>query len=96
MSFTWLVMSHFVRIAAIRFDEGRSLFYNKYVNWSIAIPIVFQLVILYTPLADFFQVVPLSLVHWGIIVATVILAVGLAKIITYFIDRSLPASERDY
>ena len=96
MSFTWLVMSHFVRIAAIRFDERVSIFSNKYVNWAIAIPVLFQLVIIYTPLSKFFHVVPLTLFEWGIIMISFIVAVGLAKVITYLIDKNLPASELDY
>ena len=96
MSFTWLVMSHFVRIAAIRFDEKVNVFSNKYVNWAMAIPVLFQLVIIYSPLSNFFQVTPLTLFEWSIIIILIIIAVGLAKIITYFIDKHLPASELDY
>ncbi len=96
MSFTWLVMSHFVRIAAIRFDEGVKILSNKYVNWAMAIPVLFQLIILYTPLSKFFQVVPLTLFEWIIIIISFIIAVGLAKIITYLIDKSIPEKELDY
>ncbi len=96
LSFTWLVMSHFVRIAAIRFDEGISIFSNRYVNWSIAIPVLFQLVIIYTPISKFFHAVPLSLFEWIVIIVSFIAAVALAKLITYLIDRSLPKSELDY
>lgn len=96
MSFTWLVMSHFVRIAAIRFDEGVNIFSNKYVNWAIVIPVLFQLVIIYTPLSKFFHVVPLTLFEWLVIIISFIIAVGLAKVITYVVDKNLPASELDY
>lgn len=96
MSFTWLVMSHFVRISAIRFDEGRSLFYNKYVNWAVAVPLLFQLLIIYTPLSSFFHTVPLTLFEWGIITLSFIVALGLAKLITYLIDKSLPVTELEY
>ena len=96
MSFTWLVMSHFVRIAAIRFDEKINLFANKYVNWAVIIPVLFQIVIIYTPISGFFQVVPLSLLYWIIIIASITIAVILAKVITYLINKSLPATELDY
>ncbi len=96
MSFTWLVMSHFVRIAAIRFDEGVSIFSNKYVNWAITIPVLFQLIIIYSPLSKFFHAVPLSLSEWGVIAVSFIIALGLAKIITFLIDSSLPETESDY
>lgn len=96
MSFTWLVMSHFVRLAAIRFDEGVNFFVNKYVNWSIFIPLLMQIIIIYTPLSAFFHVVPLSLREWSVLMLSFAVAVGLAKFITTMIDRNLPASETDY
>ncbi len=96
MAFTWLVLSHFVRIAVIRFDEKVSLFSNKYVNWAIAIPIVLQVIILYTPISKLFHVVPLNWFEWSIIISSIAVAIGLAKIITYLIDSHLPQSELDY
>jgi len=96
MAFTWLVFSHFVRVAAIRFDENVNLFINKALNWAIAIPIVLQLIIIYTPLDKFFHTTPLNLVEWGILIFSFGGAIGLAKIITTKIDKSLPISERDY
>ena len=96
MTFTWLVLSHFVRVAAIRFDESVNLFVNKYLNWSILIPVLVQLLIIYTPLSRFFHVVHLSINEWLILIASILLAVGLAKVITYIIDKNLPLSERDY
>ena len=96
MTFTWLVLSHFVRIAAIRFDEKVPMFVNKYLNWSIAVPILLQMIILYTPLSGFFQVVPLSWLHWLILITSFVVAVILAKSITKIIDKNLPLTERDY
>ncbi len=96
MSFTWLVMSHFVRIAAIRFDEGVNLFNNKYVNWAVFIPVLLQIIILYTPLSTFFHAIPLTILQWAIIIGSILIAVGLAKVITHSIDKHLPPSELDY
>ncbi|PIZ93508.1 MAG: hypothetical protein COX82_02460 [Candidatus Magasanikbacteria bacterium CG_4_10_14_0_2_um_filter_41_10] len=96
VSFTWLVSSHFVRIASIRFDEHMPIFSNPYVNWAITIPVILQIIIIYTPLSLFFQVVPLSLAMWGIILITVVAAVLLAKVITAIIDAHIPLEESDY
>ena len=96
MTFTWLVFTHFVRVAAIRFDEKVNVFVNRRMNIAILIPVVFQFAILYTPLSKFFQTVPLSLREWLILVGAIVFALGLAKIITYVIDKSLPLSEKDY
>jgi Ca2+-transporting ATPase len=96
MTFTWLVISHFVRLAAIRFDENVNLFVNNYMNLAILIPILIQLIILYTPFSSFFHTIPLTIKEWIIILLGIGLALGLAKIITYIIDKNLPQSEKDY
>lgn len=96
MSFTWLVLSHFVRIAAIRFDEKVPLFVNKYLNWAIIIPVVVQVGIVYSPIADFFHAVPLTLREWALIVFAVLVAVGLAKVITSLIAKFVPETDSDY
>lgn len=96
LTFTWLVFSHFVRVAAIRFDEHMNFFINKFLNWSVTVPVLFQLIILYTPLSKIFKTVPLTSLEWTILIISVIIAIGLAKVITYFIDKGLPNNERDY
>lgn len=96
MSFTWLVLSHFIRIGVIRFDEKVNFFINKYVNWAIIVPVILQLLIIYTPIASFFHVVSLSIYEWLFLIISIGTALGLAKIITYIIDKNLPYSERDY
>ncbi len=96
VSFTWLVLSHFVRIAAIRFDEHVNLFYNKYVNYSVLVPVLLQLFIIYTPISKFFHVVPLSFFDWSIIFFSFVVALFLAKIITFYIDKFNPRSEDPY
>ncbi len=96
ISFTWLVLSHFVRVAAIRFDEKVNLFVNKYLNWSIAIPVLFQILIIYSPLSELFHVVPMSLFQWAVLLSSFALAVGLAKVITEIIDKNIPNTEHDY
>lgn len=79
MAFTWLVLSHFVRVAAIRFDEGVSIFINKALNWSIAIPLFLQIAIIYSPLGNFFHTIPLTIAQWMILIASFMVAIGLAK-----------------
>ena len=87
MSFTWLVFSHFVRVAAIRFDEGINMFINRTLNWSVTIPVILQLIIIYTPLSKFFHVVRLSGFEWIVIILSFLLAIFLARIITLIIAK---------
>ncbi len=96
VSFTWLVLSHFVRIAAIRFDEKVEMFNNKFLNWSLIIPIILQIIIIYTPIREFFHAVPLTIKEWIILTVAVIIAIILAKIITIIIDKNIPLKEDDY
>ncbi len=86
VSFTWLVMTHITRIAAIRFDEKVKFFSNKYVNYSLLIVISLQLILLYTKLGNFFNVVPLPLVWLFILSLAVLIGVFLSKVITVFIS----------
>jgi len=86
VAFTWLVLSHFVRIAAIRFSEKVNFFMNKYVNYSLYAVILVQLLILYTPLNKIFMVVPLSFMWVLILIGSIILGIILAKYITIFVD----------
>jgi len=87
LSFTWLVLSHFVHVVAIRFDERTDVFINKVLNWSVALPILFQLVILYTPLGRSFHVVPLTLLQWIMLMIAFVTSLMMTKIITYIINR---------
>lgn len=96
MSFTWLVLSHFVRIAAIRFDENMNFFANKFLILSVLVPTIFQIVIIYTPLSIFFHTVPLHGFFWSVLIFLVALAIFFAKIITYFIDKYIPIEQSDY
>lgn len=96
ISFTWLVLSHFIRIASIRFDERVPFFCNKALNWALAVPILLQLAILYTPLRGVFQVEPLSFVSWALICLAVALAVYSARLATRRVDKMVPWTDRDY
>jgi Ca2+-transporting ATPase len=95
-SFTWLVFSHFVRVATIRFDEKVSFFVNKYLTWAVIVPVLLQVIIIYTPLSSFFHVAPLGVFEWAVLGVFVLAGVALAKLITTIIDKHLPKTELDY
>jgi Ca2+-transporting ATPase len=96
LSFTWLVLSHFVRIVAIRYDEKMSLFINPYLNWALIVPIILQVIILYTFLAEYFHVVPIHWMYWLILISAFLLALGLAVLVTAIIDRNIVREDSDY
>lgn len=46
---------------------GKNIFSNKWLNYSIIFSIVLHLILLYTPLATAFKVIPLGIMDWLII-----------------------------
>lgn len=104
-AFVWLGLSHVVRIAAIRWDEGwkwKDVFINNEVNLALLWPLFAKLSILYIPLggfalAHFFHATPLPLWAWRILVTTlgisVILAILIAKVVHLILGEY---GEREY
>ncbi len=66
--FAGFVLYEFVRIASIRYQEKLGWFANKWLWLAMALSLLLQVTIIYTPLAKYFYVVPLALSDWGILV----------------------------
>jgi Ca2+-transporting ATPase len=94
--FTFLVVVEVVRIQVIRSRYDLSLLSNPWLLGAIAVTLLLQLLVLYTPLADAFAVQPLSLGDW-VPVAVAFAGFLLLNIgVRDFLDRSVrPPSERD-
>jgi Ca2+-transporting ATPase len=65
--FTGFILYEFIRIGVIRVQEKMSFFANRILVISLVVSLALQLTLLYTPLATIFHVVPLSLLHWLIL-----------------------------
>jgi Ca2+-transporting ATPase len=63
--FTFIVVVELIRIQVIRSRYGQSLRSNPWLVGAIGVSLLVHLAVLYTPLGEFFQVVPLSGVEWG-------------------------------
>jgi Ca2+-transporting ATPase len=63
--FTFIVVVELIRIQVIRSRYDQTLRSNLWLVGAIGVSLLVQLAVLYTPLNDFFQVVPLTLVEWG-------------------------------
>jgi Ca2+-transporting ATPase len=63
--FTFIVVVELIRIQVIRSRYDQPLRSNLWLVGAIGVSLLVQLAVLYTPLNDFFQVVPLTLVEWG-------------------------------
>lgn len=87
-AFTWLVLSHIVRVITIRIDEHYSIFANRALLMTMIVPVALQVLITSTPLSRFFGVVTLDVFWWFILATTMVLAIGTAAIITKIVDRA--------
>lgn len=93
--FTWLVLSHFIRILSIRVNEKVNFFINKYVNISIFASSLLQMAILYSPIKLFFNSVSLTAMQI-LIVAFSLFALGTPAsiLVTKFVDKITPDDEQ--
>ncbi|MFH1470743.1 MAG: cation-translocating P-type ATPase C-terminal domain-containing protein, partial [Candidatus Micrarchaeota archaeon] len=90
ISFTWVVLSHFVRISAVRAEEGIPFFSNKWVTISLVFSAVLQLAILYTPMAILFDVRAPTLTEWALLIIAMVVGRWLAIYMTKKIVEMTP------
>ena len=81
MLFTAFVVYEMIRIIAIRSHEHLSMFSNKWLLLAIASSIGLQIVVLYTGLGKFFNVIPLDLFEWGVIIVLGVVGFIISKVI---------------
>lgn len=87
--FTGFILFEFVRIGTIRAQEKLSWFSNKWLILALALSIILQLTIIYTPLNNIFSIVPLPLGAWLILVIGVLIGYFSTIFITKKIDKKL-------
>ncbi|AEH39388.1 cation-translocating P-type ATPase [Halopiger xanaduensis] len=63
--FTFIVVGELIRIQVIRSRYDQTLRSNPWLVGAIVLSFLIHLTVLYTPLHDFFRVVPLTPVDWG-------------------------------
>jgi len=87
--FTGFILYEFVRIASIRYLDELTWLSNKWLLAALIGSVIMQLVIIYTPLNQYFHIVPLGLHEWIILIAGVavgfILAIVLTKLILKYV-----------
>ncbi len=88
--FTAFILYEFVRIGVIRYNEKlaslRDWFANRYLVISLILSIVLQFVILYSPLNEYFKVVPLGWFEWEVLMIGTILGLVLGILIAKVVD----------
>ncbi|MEM4598761.1 MAG: cation-transporting P-type ATPase [Candidatus Diapherotrites archaeon] len=82
IAFTSIVVFELVRANAVRVSYRINIFTNKWLWTSLAIAMVLQLAILYTPLNAIFKIVPLSIYDWLIVTTAAAIFAAMMLIVT--------------
>lgn len=88
--FAGFVLYEFVRIGSIRYQEKLGWFSNKWLLYALFGSLALQLMVIYSPVNQYFYVAPLGFQEWGILLAGSILGFILALPITKFVIRLVP------
>ncbi len=80
--FTGFVLYEFVRIASIRAQEKLSWLSNKWLLFALFFSLALQLFVIYSPINQFFRVVPLAGFEWTVLIIGTLISYALAIIIT--------------
>ena len=67
MTFTALVAQEYLRLVAIRIHERASLLANRWLLLAVGVSLALQLGLLYSPVGELFDAVPLGLGSWAVI-----------------------------
>jgi Ca2+-transporting ATPase len=85
--FTGFVVYELLRIIIIRTNERMPLFNNKLLVFAVMLSLGLQLIVLYTPLNKFFNVVPLHWIQWLWILGLGIAGTGFILFFTKVLQR---------
>lgn len=92
MVFTSVILFSFVRIMIVREMDRLTLWSNKWLLLAMATGICLQLMVLYIPpVREFFDIVPLNLIHWVILIPIVAVSAFLGIAGARLIMKRLPA-----
>ena len=89
--FTGFILFEFVRLGVIKYNEHlhswKDWLSNRFLVYSLVISLLLQLVIIYTPLAHYFKIVPLGFEDWGILIAFTVLGFVLGIATTKIVHK---------
>ncbi|MFB6213921.1 MAG: cation-translocating P-type ATPase [Candidatus Nanohaloarchaea archaeon] len=91
--FTFLVAVEMVRIQTIRSRYGQSVLSNNWLVAALASSLILQLLVLYTPLKDYFGTLAVGVQGWTWIAAAVLGFIGLTYGMSKVFDRVFEARQ---
>jgi len=87
-----LLLAHNVRSRRPLLQIG--LFSNKWILWATAIPFALQFVLLYTPLAGLFHLVPISFIDWMMAIGIAVSGFALFEVVKHFQHSKLGVNDK--
>jgi len=95
MVFTGFVGFEFVKLYVVRWMRGTSPISNRWLALAVAGSILLQLAVLYTPLNDYFDTVPLGVGDWQVLGVTFLLGTPVLLAIGWVLKRRRHRSDRE-
>jgi Ca2+-transporting ATPase len=93
--FTFIVVVELIRIQVIRSRYDQTLRSNPWLLGAIGVSLLVHLAVLYTPLHDFFAVVPLTAADWSWIAIGFVVFLGLNVLTSNIYSRVFQTSISD-
>ncbi|MEF8785552.1 MAG: calcium-translocating P-type ATPase, PMCA-type [Haloarculaceae archaeon] len=87
MVFTGFVVFEFVKLYVVRWTRGTPAVSNRWLAVAIVTSLLLHMAVLYTPLADFFGTVPLSVADWGILGGVVLAGTPLLLVVGWAVQQ---------
>jgi len=91
--FTAFILYEFVRIASIRYQEKLGWFSNKLLLIALAVSLLLQIIIIYSPIGKFFHVVPLVWYVWVVLICGTFIGYVGAILITNIVQKYITKEE---
>ena len=89
MVFTGFVVLEFAKLYVIRWLRETPTFTNPWLVVAVAASLLLQLSVLYTPLRDYFETVPLGVADWGVLAVVVAVCVPAYLLVAVVVRRHL-------
>ncbi len=91
--FTGFIIYEFVRIGVIRYNEKlasfKDWFANKFLIYSLLLSFGLQLLVIYTPLSAYFNIVSIGLYEWIVLIIGTVVGFTLGILISWIIDKTI-------
>ncbi len=87
IAFTSIPIQEYGVLVVLRYQERARLFSNRWLAVSVAVSLALHLAIIYTPLSDFFDVAPLGLVSWLVLLGGLAVSIASGILVVALLDR---------